>query len=135
MLCWGRADIYQHGSVLANRYFFLNSRSASLILLSLLPYNQTDKIRSLLPARMRVTGLPDSGFLVAYEADGKDKRGECKKSGKGWGKVMPRLPHLDLPFFLGACKYQESMANTFSLMNVASSLPQGCLDNFASSGT
>jgi len=49
--------------------------------------------------------------------------------------IMSRLPHFGLPFFLGACKYQESMANTFSLMNVASSLPQGCLDKFASTGT
>ncbi len=63
-----------------------------------------DKIRSMLPQRMRVTGLPDSGFLVGYEG-------------------------------AGGCQYQESMKSTFQLMNVASSLPRGCLDQFKATGT
>ncbi|GAB5037332.1 notum homolog [Nannochloropsis oceanica] len=64
-------------------------------------YINIDKIRSLLPDKMRVTGLPDSGFLVAYDGE-------------------------------GACNYQKSMIDTFSLMNVSSSIPQGCLDKFDS---
>ena len=46
--------------------FFLSSFFSRFL------HYQTDKIRSLLPARMRVSGLPDSGFLVAYEGDGKE---------------------------------------------------------------
>jgi ubiquitin C-terminal hydrolase len=93
---------------------------------------------------MRVTGLPDSGFLVAYDGEGKEK-GPIKKKGAGWDALcqteyimIVSLHHhftiSRLFCLLGACNYQKSMIDTFSLMNVSSSIPQGCLDEFGPTG-
>lgn len=72
----------------ANRKCSVALLNLSLMFLSITSsfhtFNKPDKIRSLLPDKMRVTGLPDSGFLVAYDGEGKKTNGPIEKKKEGW---------------------------------------------------